>query len=450
MYRQAEARVQKWLDSGKRALLIHGARQVGKTWLVREMLRRNDVPFLEINLVERKDILRQLESIEQAESLSGLLALYAPQPFPERDAVIFLDEIQVYPDIITKIKFLADEGRYRYIFSGSNLGVELKGIRSMPVGYVDQFQMFPMNLMEFAVAMGAGESALAHVKECFSTAKPVDEVIHRQMSRLFYYYLMTGGMPAVVRTLMEQRTMAAVDSEQKNILNLYKADFTKYEAEDRKLKIISVFDTIPSQLNKQNRRFVFTYLNRELKFDRYENSFLWLKDAAVAIPVYNAKEPVPPLEQSKASNLFKLFQNDVGLLTAAYPAALRQDIMRMDPEIRINFGSLFENYTACELYGNGFQMLYYKTQKLGEIDFIIELDGKVLPIEVKSGKDYQKHPALNHLLDAKEYHIQGGIVLSLNNVKTEGRIRYLPIYMAGLIRPTAVADVPLDMDIFGS
>ena len=185
------------------------------------------------------------------------------------------------------------------------------------------------------------------------------------MIRAFYYYLMTGGMPAVVSTFIEKQNMAAVDAEQKNILNQYKADFIKYEAENRRLRIISVFDTIPSQLNKQNRRFTFTGLNKELRFERYEESFLWLKDAAVAIPVYNTQEPRMPLEQSRSSNLFRLFQSDVGLLTACYPARLRQEILQMNPDAEINFGSLFENYVACELYASGstFVKDYFHTSK---------------------------------------------------------------------------------------
>ena len=235
----------------------------------------------------------------------------------------------------------------------------------MPVGYVEQWQMFPMTLFEFARALGAKPETLAHVSECYEKRCAVDPVIHRQMLRAFYYYLMTGGMPAVVTAFLEKQNLAAVHTEQQNIINQYKADFIKYEEENRRLKIISVFDSIPSQLNKQNRRFVFTYLNKEIKFDRYQESFLWLKDAAVAIPVFNAREPVVPLEQSRASNLFKLFQSDVGLLTACYPALLRQEIMQMPEEVSVNLGALFENYTACEMTASGQKLLYYKTAKVG-------------------------------------------------------------------------------------
>ena len=448
MYRKDESAILKWINEGKGAMLIYGARQVGKTWLIREMLNRSHLKFFEVNLLERDDILHQLQQASSAKDISLVLSLYSDVPLEEKNSVIFIDEIQEFPEIVTKIKFLVDEGKYRYILSGSNLGVELKGIHSMPVGYVEQLQMFPMNLFEFAVAMGAGANVIDHLSECFEKRRPVDPVIHNQMIRTFYYYLMTGGMPAVVKTLIEKQDIISIDNEQKNIINQYKADFIKYEAENKRLKILSIYDSIPSQLNKQNRRFVFKYLNNELKFDRYEESFLWLKDAAVAIPVYNAQEPRTPLEQSKASNLFKLYQSDVGLLTSCYPAHLRQEILKMNPEITMNFGSLFENYVACEFYFAGLKLLYYKTAKIGEIDFITELDDRVLPIEVKSGKDYKKHTALNNLLSSSEYKIDKAIVLSANNLEQSGKILYCPIYMAPLIRQSALENAQIDTNIF--
>lgn len=448
MYRDAEKRIQKWIDNSRKALLIYGARQVGKTWLIREMLNRNSVPFFEVNLLERPDILTRLAATDSAEDLVDLFKLYSPRPLADGAAVVFLDEIQMYPDIVTKIKFLVDDGRLRYILSGSELGIELKGLRSMPVGYVEQWQMYPMSLFEFSAALGAGQDTFEHLRECYKEKRAVDDVIHRQMIRSFYYYLITGGMPAVVDLFIKQRNLVPVDTEQKNIINQYKADFIKYEAENRRLKIISVYDSIPSQLNKQNRRYVFTYLNKELKYDRYEESFLWLKDAGVAIPVYNAREPASPLEQSKASNLFKLYQSDVGLLTACYPAQLRQEILQMDPELEINFGSLFENYAACEFYSNDLKMLYYKTASIGEIDFLLELDGKVVPVEVKSGKDYKKHKSLDNLLGSTKFHVDQAVVLSLNNVEQVDSILYCPIYMASLLQNARPSGEMIDIGIF--
>lgn len=431
MYRIYEKRIQEWIDNSKKALLIYGARQVGKTYLVREMLKRNNVSYCEYNLVERADVLASLTEIEDVKDISGRLALYSDTPLKEGESVIFLDEIQRYPDIVTKIKFLVDEGRYRYILSGSNLGVELKDIRSIPVGYVDEWQMMPMNYEEFALNSGVSDAMLDHAHECYISNKPVDKIIHNKLLQAFYYYLVSGGMPAVVNEYNSSHSLERIDNEQKNIINQYRADFTQYEQDGNKLKIRAIYDNIPSQLNKQNRKFVFTMLDKELKFDRYENSFLWLKDAAVAIPAHIVSEPRSPLVISKETNVFKLFLSDVGLLTCCYPISVKKEILDMNPNKEINNGALFENFVAQELYASGQELFYYKKKNEGEVDFIIDREDTAVPVEVKSGSDYKKHTALNHLMD--NYKFDRAYVLYPGNIETEGNITYLPIYMAGLL-----------------
>ncbi|MCR5211605.1 MAG: AAA family ATPase [Lachnospiraceae bacterium] len=431
MYRKYEEKIQNWIDTEKKALLIYGARQVGKTYLIRKVLNKNKISFCEFNLIERSDIREFLMSAKDTTDISSQLALYSEVPLKEHESIIFLDEIQRYPDIVTKIKFLADEGRYRYILSGSNLGVELKGIRSMPVGYVDMWQMAPMTFDEFALASGITETMIEHYRECFRKQTPVDPIIHEKLLKAFYYYLIVGGMPAVVREYNESHSIERIDAEQKAIINQYKADFTRYEADNRRLKVISVYDNIPAQLNKQNRKFNFTLLDKELKFDRYEESFLWLKDAAVAIPSYIVAAPEQPLQMSRATNVFKLFLNDVGLLTSCYPMSVKKQLLEMNPDNVINNGSLFENFVAEEIFAAGLLPYYYKKNGVGEVDFIIERDDKPIPIEVKSGKDYKKHKALDHLLE--KYTFDEVYVLSANNVEIEGNILYYPIYMAGAL-----------------
>ena len=431
MYRKYEEKIQNWVNSGKKALLIYGARQVGKTYLIRKVLNKNKISFCEYNLIERSDIREFLMSTKDSAEISEKLGLYSDVPLVEHESVIFLDEIQKYPDIVTKIKFLVDEGRYRYILSGSNLGVELKGIKSMPVGYVDMWQMAPMTFDEFALASGVPGTMIDHYRECFELRIPVDPIIHEKLLKAFYYYLIVGGMPAIVREYNESHSIERIDAEQKGIINQYKADFTRYEAENRKLKVISVYDNIPAQLNKQNRKFKFTLLDKELKFERYEESFLWLKDAAVAIPSYIVSDPRQPLQMSRETNVFKLFLNDVGLLTSCYPMSVKKQLLEMNPDNEINNGSLFENYVAEEIFAAGLSPYYYKKNGVGEVDFIIERDDKPIPIEVKSGKDYKKHKALDHLLE--KYTFDEVYVLSVNNVEIEENILYYPIYMAGVL-----------------
>ena len=431
MYRLCEKKLQDWIENSSKALLIYGARQVGKTYLIREMLKRNNISFCEYNLIERSDILTFLEQADTVSEISEKLAMYSDTELTEKESIIFLDEIQLYPDIVTKIKFLVDEGRYRYILSGSNLGVELKGIRSIPVGYLESWQMFPMNFEEFAIASGVTSAMLAHMKECFRNRLPVDNIVHDRLLRTFYYYLIVGGMPSVINVYNETHSLARIDAEQKSIINQYKADFTKYEQENRRLKIIAVYDNIPAQLNKQNRKFNFSMLNKELKFSRYEESFLWLADAAVAIPTYIVNTPESPLEISRETNVFKLFLSDVGLLTSCYPSAVRAQIADMDPSKEINNGALFENYAAEEFFSGCGKTYYYKKKSTGEVDFMIEADGSAIPVEIKSGADYKHHAALDHLLE--NYDFDTAYILSPNNLETKGTKVYLPIYMAGLI-----------------
>lgn len=447
MNRQYEDKIQNWINTSKKALLIYGARQVGKTYLIRKMLQRNNISYFEVNLQEREDILNAISELSNAGDISMKLALYSNFPLKEGESVIFLDEVQLYPEIITKIKFLVDEGRYRFILSGSNLGVELKGIKSIPIGYVEMFQMYPMTLFEFANAMGIGNNVVTHLRECFSELKPVDEVIHKQMQNIFYYYLICGGMPSVVDQFIKTRNLGRVRDEQQYIIRQYKADFTKYENDNKKLRIISIFDSIPAQLNQQNRRFIFTQLDKELKFERYENSFLWLKDSAVAIPIYIAAQPEPPLIMSKDTNKFKLFMGDVGLLTSCYPDYVSKELLNMNSEHKINNGALFENYIAQELSSCEITPYYFKNSSIGEIDFLIEYDNRIIPLEIKSGKTHKTHKALDNLLKSNAYSINRAYILSTSNLEVNEQCIYLPIYMSGLFGNRRSEDIIINLDI---
>lgn len=411
------------------------------------MLKRNSISYFEINFQEREDILKAIKDLNNAEDISMRLALYSDEPLIEKESVIFLDEVQLYPEIITKIKFLVDEGKYRYILSGSNLGVELKGIKSIPIGYIDMFKMYTMNYLEFVEAIGINQNTIDYLKECFDKLEPVDEIIHKRMLNAFYYYLICGGMPSVVDTFVKTRNLREVRDEQQNIIKQYKADFIKYENVDKKLKIISIYDSIPAQLNQQNRRFIFTQLDKELKFDRYENSFLWLKDAAVAIPIYIAKKPKAPLILSKSKNQFKLFMSDVGLLTSSYPDYISKELLNMNPEYEINNGALFENFIAQELVSMNIQPYYFKCKNIGEIDFLIEYDNQVIPLEIKSGKDYKIHKALDNLLNTREYSIKKAYILSPSNIEIDDKNIYLPIYMTGLFNNRIDEDIIINLNI---
>lgn len=297
------------------------------------------------------------------------------------------------------------------------------------------------------VANSVSKTTLDMLKEKFETCTPVDEFIHQKLLSMFFVYLIVGGMPDAVKTYIETKDIREVDKVQRDIITLYKEDFSQYELKEKKLKLKSIYDIIPAELNKKNKKFVFTMLDKELKFDRYENSFLWLKDAGVALPVYNVDAPVIPLLASKSSNVFRLFFSDIGLLTSAYPAETKFELINKNGEV--NNGAHFGNAVAQQLTANGFEPYFCKKRNVGELDFVIEMSGKVVPIEVKSGKAYKAHKALNHFMSVPDYHIEKGYVFSVGNVETEGTVTYLPIYMCYLLKEKKIDQMIVDLDMEG-
>lgn len=444
MYRKDSVTIEDWLKNSNKALLITGARQIGKTWLIRDVIDKSEYTRFEINFIDQPDMIEYLNTRMSAEEFLIKLKMIMPQNCKMNKTVVFFDEIQKCPEIVTKIKFLVDEGSFRYIMSGSLLDVELKGLSSAPVGYLTVLRMYPMDFEEFMIANNVSSATLDMLKEKFETCRPIDEFIHQKLLSMFFVYLIVGGMPDAVKTYIKTKDIREVDKVQRDITTLYKEDFSQYEFEDKKLKLKSIYDIIPAELNKQNKKFVFTLLDKELKFSRYENSFLWLKDAGVALPVYNVDAPVIPLLASKSSNIFRLFSNDIGLLTSAYPAETKIELINKNGEV--NNGAHFENAIVQQLTANGFEPYFCKRKNLGELDFVIEMNGKVIPIEVKSGKAYKSHKALNNFMNVSDYHLEKAYVFSVGNVETDGRITYLPIYMCYLLKEPKLGQLIVELD----
>lgn len=447
MYRKDSDIIKEWINNSNKALLVTGARQIGKTWLIRDEIYKSKYTKFEVNFIDRPDMIDYLNAEMSAEEFLIKLKMIMPQNCKPHETIVFFDEIQKCPEIVTKIKFLVEEGSFKYVMSGSLLGVELKGITSAPVGYLTVLRMYPMDFEEFMVANNVSDTTRNMLREKFDTYSPVEEFIHQKLLHMFFVYLIVGGMPDAVKTYIETKDIREVDKVQRDIVTLYKEDFSQYELEDRKLRLKSIYDIIPAELNKQNKKFVFTMLDKELKFDRYENSFLWLKDAGVALPVYNVDAPVLPLMASKSSNVFRLFSNDIGLLTSAYPAETKIELINKNGEV--NNGAHFENAVVQQLTANGFVPYFCKKKNIGELDFVIEMGGKVVPIEVKSGKAYKSHKALNNFMSVPDYHMENAYVLSVSNVEVEGRVIYLPIYMCYLLKEKQIGQMIVDMDTDG-
>lgn len=447
MYRKDSIIIEEWLKRSDKALLVTGARQIGKTWLIREEIAKSGYCKFEVNFIDQPDLVDYLNVKMSANEFLVKLKMIMPEDCKPQETVVFFDEIQKCPEIVTKIKFLVEEGSFKYVMSGSLLGVELKGITSVPVGYLTVLRMYPMDFEEFMIANNVSKTTLEMLKAKFETCQPVDEFIHQKLLSLFFIYLIVGGMPDAVKIYIATKDIREVDKVQRDIVALYKEDFSQYESEDKKLKLISIYDIIPAELNKQNKKFVFTMLNKELKFDRYENSFLWLKDAGVALPVYNVETPVIPLKASKSSNVFRLFSNDTGLLTSAYPAETKLELINKNSEV--NNGAHFENAVVQQLTANGLEPYFCKKKNIGELDVLVEMDGKVVPIEVKSGKAYKAHKSLDNFMKISDYHIEKAYVLSVANMEQEGSVVYLPIYMCYLLKERKIGKLIVDLDMEG-
>ena len=424
--RHVDSIIKRHYATTNKALLLSGARQVGKTYAIRRYAQQAGLDLVEINFLLQPETKRIPEGAANVQELLLRISAYANKPLKPGKTLIFFDEVEEYADILTWVKALVDEGRFKYALSGSLLGLELKNVRSEPVGYMSEFQMFPLDFEEFIRNIGVSDEVMDSVREAWEQRMPVDAYIHEKLIRLFNLYLIVGGMPQAVQTYVDTNDLQRVLLEQQAILTLYRRDIARYDP-DNKLYINDIFELIPSELNAKNKRFILKNLNEHIKFSRHENSFVWLRDADMALPTYNVEEPRVPLKLNELRNLFKLFQNDVGLLASQYVGGIQLKILQGD--VNINNGAIYENAVAQELHAHGWKLRYFNSKKQGEVDFLLEQDDEIIPLEVKSGKDYQRHSALNNVLKNKEYGIRRAIVLTNDNLSENGNVLYAPIYM---------------------
>ena len=426
--RKITAALESWKTfAHEKALLVVGARQVGKSFSVRAFGKANYACFIEINLFENKRAREALRKASDASDFISRVTVLSGQSITPGSTLVFIDEIQEAPDVVTMAKFLVEDGRCNWAFSGSMLGTEFKGVRSYPVGSVHELSMHPFDFEEFCWAIGVSDEALESVRHCCESETPVATYIHEALMTNFRTYLVAGGMPeAVCQLVASDGDLASVRQVLVDLNRQYRRDISKYAA-TRALQVQSIFDQLPVQLEGETRRFVLNSIDPEARFERYQRDFVWLTNAGVALKTDLVAEPKSPLLKSANPMKFKLYQSDTGMLMARYPISLAQAayLDEKDP----NLGALYENAVAQQLVAQGHRLYYYQTRKRGEVDFVVDAGrGKAVPVEVKSGRYYHAHAALDHVLNTEGYSVDLGIVLSRGNVERQGKVLYLPLY----------------------
>ena len=424
--------IEQHLKSGsERILLIDGARQVGKTYIIRHVGKKLFPNFIEINMLEDSVGERLFENAKTVDDFYlRVSAIKGELMGKAEDTLIFIDEIQAYPHLLTMLKFLRDDNRFTYIASGSLLGVTLAQTTSIPIGSIRKVRMFPLDIEEFLYANGMNEFAIAALRKKFEARESLDEAMHGKMMDSFKRYLLVGGLPAAVNAYLDTRNIQAVREIQREIHDYYAADASKYDAE-RKLKIRRIYDQIPSNLENKKKRVVAQRIEgkKGSTFANYEDEFEYLISAGIALNVQAISTPTFPLIESSGKNLLKLYLNDVGILTSILYGSNIRAIL--EDERSINLGSVYESVVASELIAHGYNLFYYDNRSKGEVDYLIDdYDSlSAVPIEVKSGKDYTVHSALNTFVKNDDYHVKKAFVLSnAREITMNGKITYLPIY----------------------
>lgn len=434
LYRKIENIIKNHLESkSDKILIVEGARQIGKSYIIREVGKKCFKNFVEINFVkdeEGQQLFKEVHTVE--EFYFALSSKHGKKLDKYNNTLIFLDEIQQYPQYLTLLKFFREDHRYHFIASGSLLGITLRSTTSIPIGSIIRKEMYQLDFEEFLYANGYGKEAIAIIRENFERHGNLSEAQHNHMMGLFRRYLLVGGMPDAVNEYLSSHNIVKVREIQDSIQTLYSDDASKYEKDNGKsLAIRRIYNMIPSQMENKKKRIIAKDIN-DKKGDRlgnYQEEFEYLISSGIALSVNAITNPRYPLAESVRKNLLKLYYNDVGLLTGRLYGTNIQGVLN---DVKsVNLGSAYESVVAQELKAHGHKLFYYDNRQNGEVDFLIDnhAEMSVMPVEVKSGKDYTVHSALTRLLGEPEYNITSGIVLSNEReVRQVGKVRYLPIY----------------------
>lgn len=431
LYRKIQKAIENHLQSSDKILMVEGARQTGKSYIIRYVCTRLFKNYVELNLADDKQGAQNFASVKETSDFYLQLSAIAGDKLGNKDnTIVFLDEIQEYPHLITLLKALRQEGRYHYITSGSLLGITLRHDTFIPIGSVTIMDMYPLDFEEFLIASGVGQDVMEYMHGQFKRGEALTESLHNRMLDYFKKYLLVGGFPDNVNVFIESQNITTIRRQQADIFRLYGDDASKYDKE-HKLHIRRIYGMVPSAMENKKKRMVFKDIenDKNRRYSDYADDFDYLIDSGITLDVKAISNPKFPLIESASKNLLKLYLNDVGLLTGIL---FRNNINAvLNDRLGVNLGSVYESVVAQELKAHGHTLFYYDNKKNGEVDFLIDDYNSlsVVPLEVKSGKDYKVHSSLNHFVKTPDYHIQRAYVLSNERqVFTEAGITYIPVY----------------------
>lgn len=432
MYRKIETEIEEYLThDSDRILCIDGARQVGKTYIIRKLAKKYYKNYIEINMADDKVGDKLFLNVNTVDKFYLEVSSIAGDKMKDKEnTIIFIDEIQEYPHLFTLLKKLKQEDKYKYICSGSELGIALQNTTLIPIGSITEKRMYPMDFYEFLLANSVGETLINHMKESFINKKELDESLHNKILQLFKMYILIGGMPAAVKEYIESKNIVKVREIHDDTIRYYKDDASKYDKEN-KLKIKRIYELVPSNIENKVKRIQFKMIEDidDVRYTRYSDEFDYLLSSGIVLGVKAISEPKFPLVQSSSKNLIKLYMNDVGLLTNILYKNNINSVL--NDTSGINLGAVYETVVAQELKSHGHELFYYDRKKIGEVDYLIDdYDSlSITPIEIKSGKDFTNFKALPKLVNNENYHIKNAYVFSnFKDVKVIDNITYMPIY----------------------
>lgn len=439
LYRKIGKTIEEHLKSDSdKIMIVQGARQVGKSFIIREVGKALFPNYVEINFAEDNEGEQLFRNVRTVNDLYFQISMLAGDRLgTKEDTLIFLDEIQEYPQMLTLLKFLRQDGRYTFIASGSLLGIALRRTVSVPVGSIHIVYMFPLDFEEFLIANGFNSTAIDVLRDKFNNKECLDEATHEKVMDLFRKYLLVGGMPDAVDSYVKNKNIVEIRGIQRDIRNMYVEDAAKYESDSsRKLQIRRIYEMIPSVMENRKKRIKAKDIEDKngARMDGYVEEFEYLVASGIAIAVRAISTPVFPLAETESKNLLKLYMNDVGLLTGVLYHNNINAVM--DNDTGVNLGAVYETVVAQELRAHCNDLFYYDNKQKGEVDYLVNdyESLSAVPIEVKSGRDYYIHSAMDRFISNKNYHVKYGIVLSNGReIKTKGDITYMPVYYSMFI-----------------